>query len=104
MTEAKRVLRVTVKDWLHDFAIARQLQGDHSHDWSESQWFGPTVSVAAERAGVSRQRIYQLLEQGTLEGIQLTDDDDNPVAFMVTESSLWDYMQSTRKPGPSPKA
>ena len=51
------------------------------------------VTMAASLGGVSRQRIYQLCESGTLEQIEVGKN------TFITENSLMSWMESERKAG-----
>lgn len=72
----------------------------------QRRFIGPTASAAAEILGVSRQRVYQLVNAGRLQAIELFADDldDSGKAYtlcvMVSAASIKDYQESSRRPGP----
>lgn len=58
---------------------------------------GDSPGGVASRLGVSRSRVYQLIEQGKLEAVMLKDAwDKQPSLVMVTEGSLQRLMQKRR--------
>jgi excisionase family DNA binding protein len=53
-----------------------------------------TTSEAAERSGLSKNYLTQLLRKGTLEGFQMARD------WLIYTDSLETFLAQPRKPGP----
>lgn len=50
-----------------------------------------TVPSVAKRLKVDRQRVYQLIDESTLEGIRLLDEDGDLIKVLVTRRSVNAY-------------
>ena len=64
---------------------------------SQEKGFLIPTGMAPGLAGVSRQRIYDLIEAGRLERVTVGN------FSFVTDASLGEFVRSDRKPGPKPK-
>lgn len=70
-----------------------------------TQWYGPSVGEAAQWLGVSRQRIYKLIQEGKVKSVMLRIEMDPkdrwliPLASMVTIDSLKHYHLQRGKRG-----
>ena len=80
---AKRTL--TYRNWLRD--VARAGLGDALKSVS-----GFTAIETAARLGVSRARVYQLIEEGSLDILCITTHTGAPALTLVTEASLEHYV------------
>lgn len=52
-----------------------------------------TVPTAAKKLGVDRQRVYQLIEEDTLEGARLLDEDGDLIKVVVSKRSVQAYIE-----------
>lgn len=86
------VRRMDRRDWVAAMANATRAE--------EKELNGPSPGGLAEVLGLSRQRVYQLLKEGKLEGVAVMDAKFGLRAFYVTESSIERYAMSNRRPGP----
>lgn len=50
--------------------------------------FGVTPRAAAERLGVSSQRVHQLIQEERLDVIRVNDANGHPAILLITEASL----------------
>lgn len=89
----------TLKVSLWGLLLAER-RDDRSH---QRRWNGPSPGGAAADLNVSRQRVHQLLANGVLESITLTDAIGRKIAFLITQESIDRYKASERKPGPKAK-
>lgn len=85
---AKRTL--TYRTWLRD--VARTGLGDALKSIT-----GFTAVETAARLGVSRARVYQLLEEDALDTLCITTDSGVAALTLITEASLDRYL-ATRVP------
>lgn len=51
-----------------------------------------TVPTAAKMLGVDRQRVYQLIDEDTLEGAKLLDGDGDLIKVVVSKRSVQRYI------------
>lgn len=65
---------------------------------------GYSVSSAAKRLSISRQRVHQLVKSKTLEAYELLDDAKASAGLFVSTRSVEAFRLSERKPGPKAKA
>ncbi len=80
---ATRTLKLS--EWLK--LVARHGLGD-----GFQQLAGYSVADVASRLGVHRSRVYQLLEDGSLDAVAVTTEDGRVALTLVTEASLERYL------------
>jgi hypothetical protein len=81
--------KMSLKDWTK--ACFKNTFDDGLLDF-----IGPTAPAAAQMLGVSRQRIYQLLDEKVLDTVAVTAPNGTITVTYITQASINRYL-STRK-------
>lgn len=76
---------LTLSQWL-------KLVGRHALGDQFAHVAGFTVADVARKLGVARQRAYQLVDEGTLDTLVITNSEGRTVLTLVTEASLERYL------------
>jgi hypothetical protein len=83
------VKKMSLKQWVKACV-------QHTHDDGFLDLTGPTQTAAAQTLEVSRQRVGQLIEDGTFDAVQITGPLGKVSVTYVTQNSLNRYLAARR--------